>query len=115
MKKMIKKVTVLLLAFVLLLNICACGSEAEQKTQETEVLELEVEEQTAETENEEADQAPLGEEAKFTPEKDISFIVGFVFPSKNLKEMSIEILKFKATEIRNLLLYPPFSVIKRWN
>ncbi len=75
MKKMIKKVTVLLLAFVLLLNICACGSEAEQKTQETEVLE--VEEQTAETENEEADQAPLGEEAKFTPEKDISFIVGF--------------------------------------
>ena len=77
MKKMIKKVTVLLLAFVLLLNICACGSEAEQKTQETEVLELEVEEQTAETENEEADQAPLGEEAKFTPEKDISFIVGF--------------------------------------
>ena len=77
MKKMIKKVTVLLLTFVLLLNICACGSEAEQKTQETEVLELEVEEQTAETENEEADQAPLGEEAKFTPEKDISFIVGF--------------------------------------
>ena len=82
MKKMMKKVTALSMAFVLLLGLCACGSGAEEKAQEPEVKEEEVketpsEEPATEAAEEGEDQDSSEEQAAFKPEKDISFIVGF--------------------------------------
>lgn len=77
MKKIAKKMTVLWMTFVLLLSLCACGSGPEPEVKESEAQEAEVKEPEAETEEEEEGEASSQEEAKFTPEKDISFIVGF--------------------------------------